>query len=148
MIFLQNRKNYTSFKMLQWQQGSNKTKGGNFTLEILCKKMYLQVLPFLNIGYGFSGLLNESHPRVFQETTLPLFRDFQVSLAQGQLVQAKVRKVQLGQISLTQAFESPKNPGVTLLQVIRLFLLQLHRVYKKEELLSNQLNTNLAVTTY
>ena len=47
-------------------------------------------------------LLSESHPGGFQGITLPLFRAFQVRLVLTQLVQVKVRKVQLGQVRLNQ----------------------------------------------
>ena len=63
-------------------------------------------------------LLNESHPRVFQTTTLPLFRAFQVRLKYDQLFQIQIRKGSLDQVSLTWDFKRLKNPGVTVLQVI------------------------------
>ena len=45
--------------------------------------------------------------------TLPLFKAFQVRLVWDQLVQVKVRKVRLGQITFTQDFDPSKNPEVT-----------------------------------
>ena len=85
----------------------------SFTVHFLYTNIFAASLQ-RTINYkAFCGLLNESHPRVFQTRTLPLLRTLK-----ARLVQVKSRKISVDQTSLVQDFERSINPGVILLQVI------------------------------